>query len=105
MHGLQYIPVPKSPGDVSWKGLKDVFWIKLREVCTSEQKLEEVFIFRVAVYRPDDKTTKCFLSTGGNRRFWPLAQGYWLPGTKDIQALFFDIVVAMMDWFIVHKKG
>jgi ABC-type cobalt transport system substrate-binding protein len=54
---------------------------------------------------PDDKTTKCFLSTGGNRRFRPLAQGYWLPGTKDIQALFFDIVVAMMDWFIVHKKG
>jgi hypothetical protein len=45
---LHYIPVPKSPGDVSW--------IKLREVCTSEQKLEDVFTFRVAVYRPDDKT-------------------------------------------------
>ena len=41
-----------NPGDVSW--------IKPREVCTSEQKLEEVFTFRVAVYRPDDKTTKCF---------------------------------------------
>jgi hypothetical protein len=32
---LYHILVPKSPGDVSW--------IKLREVCTSEQKLEEVF--------------------------------------------------------------
>jgi hypothetical protein len=42
----------------------------------SEQKLEEVFTFRVAVYRPDDKTTKCFLLKGGNRRFRPLAQGY-----------------------------
>ena len=57
-----------NPGDVSW--------IKPREVCTSEQKLEEVFTFRVAVYWPGDKTTKCFLSTGGNRRFRPLAQGY-----------------------------
>jgi hypothetical protein len=57
-----------NPGDVSW--------IKLWEICTSEQKLEKVFTFRVAVYRPDDKTTKCFLSTGGNRRFPPLAQGY-----------------------------
>jgi hypothetical protein len=42
----------------------------------NEQKLEEVFTFRVAVYRPDDKTTKRFLSTGGNRWFRPLAQGY-----------------------------
>ena len=47
-----------------------------RRSCMSEQRLEEVFTFRVAVYRPDDKTTKCFLSTGGNRRFRPLAQGY-----------------------------
>jgi hypothetical protein len=37
------IPVPKSPGDVSW--------IKLQEVGTSEQTLEEeVFTFTVAVY-------------------------------------------------------
>jgi hypothetical protein len=30
------IPVLKSPGDISWKGLNpgDVAWIKLRKVCT-----------------------------------------------------------------------
>jgi hypothetical protein len=48
---MSYISVPKSPGEVFW--IKS--WIKPREVCTSEQKLEEVFTFRVAVYRPDDK--------------------------------------------------
>jgi hypothetical protein len=60
-----HITEPKSPGDVSW--------IKLREVYTSEQKLEEVFDFRVVVYQPHNKTTKWFLSTSKTAGFglWP----------------------------------
>jgi hypothetical protein len=35
------------------------------------QKLDEVFTFRVAIYRPDDKTTKCFFRPTETAGFGP----------------------------------